>query len=420
MDTQSESHSEPSSGIRAADLPTPELRNRAKELKAEIRAALKRLPVKLTPTGIEFPDDSLKGIDAKDLRNVTNLINELREILNPTNTIKKLEYFLKGNFINGKPLDTLLEAGSLEAEIEQGFKAFIDGELGFTADLSKLSFPTDPKTLEQLKAGLETGALTGAILTAFPGEADLQRLVMALNAQESKRAAEAKAAKKYYEQKTFTIESLKDMTVTEFLARHFEARGGNIYERDYRIQNWSNLRWEPNDAEIEAGRTTLPAVYTVALYHETAYNRLKPQATLGEVLGTSALSFAFTRKVIPDDTKLLQGVNPNSKKFINMQGDGLKFTRLMNADVNILSPVEWLSLLSCCPNPNDYQTYPTPCHLTPYLEDSVDNLEWLGSINSMDSAQVLSGDGGVHFSGNHPLVSGDHARARSVLRGTTG
>ena len=81
MEVQPRSNSEPSSGIRAANLSTPELRNRAKELKAEIRDALKRLPVKLTPTGIEFPKDSIKGISVHDLRHARELIEDLNEML---------------------------------------------------------------------------------------------------------------------------------------------------------------------------------------------------------------------------------------------------------------------------------------------------------------------------------------------------
>ena len=410
MDTQSE----PSSGIRAANLPTLEQRNKAKELKAEIRAALKSLPIKLTPTGIEFTDNSLKGIKAEDLRNLTKKISELRELLNPKaipNSIKPLEKYLKETTSDGKPLETLFDAGSLEAEIEQSLNAFKDGPLGFTPDLTKLSFPTDSNTLEQLKSGLESGALTGAILTAFPSEVDLPKLVTALNIQESKRVTEAALAKESYEQKTFTIESLKDMSVTEFLARHFEARGGIFFSRNGRIATWNNLRWQPNDSLFSAGFTSFSAVYASAPFCETAFNYLKPQATLGEVLSTAALTFSFTRKEIPDNTKLIQGANPKSTRFIDSQGC-ISFERLMKARTEILSPIEWLSLLSRSVNPEDYNTYPTPNCL-----DKFDNWEWLGAITSASAAGAYSGSLGAVLVWSGPRNTGGDNRARSAFRG---
>ena len=413
MNSQPQPHSHPpSSAIRAADLPTPELRNKAKELKANIRAALKKLPVKLTPTGIEFDENSLKGVKVEDLRKARKLIEELREMLNPTITLKTLEIFLKETITKGKPLETLLEAGSLEAEIEQGLNAFKDGELSFTPNLSRLSFPTDPNTLEQLKAGLESGALTGTILTAFPSEADLTRLVMAINDQEAKRVAETKATNKSYTPKIFTADSLKDMTVSEFLARHFEARGGIFFERDSRIEFWNKLRWEPNETEIKAGRTTLAAVYATASDHEAAFNRLKLQTTLGEALGMATLSFTFTRKENLNDIKILQRVNPNPKEYSKKQSNDLTFKRLMDANANILTPLEWLSLLNKSANPQDYNTYPTP-----YGIDGVYNCECLGGITSSDSASAYSSLFGVSLSWLNPLGSSGNL-ARSVLRGT--
>ena len=203
------------------------------------------------------------------------------------------------------------------------------------------------------------------------------------------------------------------MSVTEFLARHFEARGGILSKRNERIKGWSKLRWQPNEYEIKVGRTTLPAVYTAASNHEAAFNYLKPQATLGEVLGTTALAFAYTKKAIPKDTKLIQGANQDSKEYIKKQGDGVTFKRLMDAKVDILSPLEWLALLGRCSNPQDYFTYPTPWDIV-----GVHNWEWLGGIHASGSARARSGDDGANLYWLAPLHSDDSSRARSVFRGT--
>ena len=177
----------------------------------------------------------------------------------------------------------------------------------------------------------------------------------------------------------------------------------------------NNLRWQPSEAEIKAGRTTLSAVYAAALNHEVAFNCLKSQATLGEVLSIATLSFAYTKKEISHDTKLIQGVNLDSKDYINEQGEGLCFRRLMDAKAEILSPLEWLSLLSRSSNLKDYHTYPTP-----YSIDRIYNWEWLGGINTLRSARTDSSKDGANFGWDIPLRSADDTRARSVFRGIPG
>lgn len=315
---------------------------------------------------------------------------------------------------NGKPLDVDLDSGSFELEIAQQMAAIEDGPLGYKPDLSQLTFPTDPETLKQLKEGIESGALTGTILTAFPGEADLPRLAAALNEQEAKRAAEAKAADEKYQPITHTPESLKKMPVTEFLALHFEARGGILYKKEERLKEWAKLRWQPIAAESKDGRKTLAAVYAAAEDHAAAYDNLKPQSSLGEVLGTAALSFAYTRGEIPADTALIQG-DVEADLRIDQQGSGLTFERLINAKASFLSPIEWLSLLRQSSDPKDFKTYPTP-----YGIDSVNNWEWLSGILPSDSACAYAGDGGANLSWSVPRRSNGYGRARSVLRGAPG
>ena len=203
------------------------------------------------------------------------------------------------------------------------------------------------------------------------------------------------------------------MSIIDFLERHFEARGGKIAHNAY----WDRLRWQPNEAEINAGHTTLVDVYNTASNHKSAFKKLKPQATLGDVLGMVTLSFTFTRKENPEYTKLLQGVSSDSKDYIDKQGRGLTFKRLMNAKVDILSPVEWLSLLSRSANPQDYSTYPAPSFMA---GEGITNIEFLGGICYLDyySAATVSGVNGACLMNLGPYNTTEQSRARSVLRGT--
>jgi hypothetical protein len=134
---------------------------------------------------------------------------------------------------DGSSLESRLEGGSLDAQVQTYARAFADGLRGFELDRTKLRFPHDALTLARLKEGIEFGAITGLVIEAYPDAAQLEAIAQKVNP--SSRADE--------------LDRMLRESVTDFLASHFQARGGKLLDgedEESRVAYLRMRKWRRN------------------------------------------------------------------------------------------------------------------------------------------------------------------------------
>jgi hypothetical protein len=295
----------------------------------------------------------------------------------------------------GNTLESRLEGGSLDAQLQKCVRAFADGEWGFQVDVGKVEIPVSPEFLDRLKEGIECGAINGAVIEAYPTIGDIPQQT---------RPAE--------------FDRIWKASAAEYLAEHFEKRGGTIYERDRRTAKWKTLRsvaahgsplWKvfhdsaplkgstPSEWVDANGSRTPKYIELHKAVHDAGL--LTPKKVC-DVAGTATLTFTNVKREVTKKTKLLGADGVSALK----QGDDLTFVRMMQEKIDTLTPTESLALTSAIADPKKIGTYPAPA-----------TWEWLAGIDDT-YAGACSRSGGLRLGWAAPEDSSSDCRVRSVVR----
>lgn len=302
---------------------------------------------------------------------------------------------------DGASLESKLEGGSLDAQVQKYADAFARGNRAFELDRTKLRFPHDAETLARLQEGIESGAITGIVIEAYPDDAQLQEIARTVNPAGPSRE----------------FEKLRRETGVEFLAKHFQARGGMLYDAENRLAHFRTMKWPKgaplwkafHDKAAENGHD--PATdyldrnknRTQAYKddHADVYRDLDDQPTVEELLGSASMVFTNTKRDVPKTGKILgaDGVTTLA------QGEGLSSVAMVQHKVDTLSPAEDLALTAAMSTPSNPATYPDP-----------KTWVWLAGIDEQYAAVANSHSVGRGLYWSDPENSCSNARVRSVVR----
>jgi len=303
---------------------------------------------------------------------------------------------------DGATLESKLEGGSLDAQVQQYARAFAEGPRGFQLDLAKLRFPHDAPTLARLQEGIECGAITGIVIEAYPDAEQLKAIAAKVNPADSDTE----------------LDTMQGESGVDFLARHFQARGGKLYDAANRLAHMRTMKWPArsgsplwkafHERAAQEGRNVATDYLDANRNRTRAYKKdhadiyadLDDQKTVQDLLGSASMVFTNTKKDVPKTGKILgaDGVTTLA------QGQGLSSIALMQHKVDTLSPAEELALASAMSTPAKTGTYPAP-----------NTWEWLAGIDAEYAACAYSDSGGLDLFWLVPGDSGSNGRVRSVV-----
>ena len=382
--------------LTLADLP-PERRDEGRRLHTQYHALLAEaglLDAGRADLGKLEDASFVRRADPRVLRDIAQVQERLANLT--TLDLPELRRFLQQPGVDGRSLESRLEGGSLDAQLEKHLAAFADGEFGFTPDLSELRVGGTPGFRQRLRAGIEAGAITGIVLEAYPTER--QVWTMAQN------------------QPMTTLPSeLRGLPVVDFWAKHFQARGGGIVDADNGLVRWRKMKWSRSPAEPlwklfadQRGHTLHDYLHQngarTQAYdedHAAVYAALPAQPTLVEVLGTAHLVFTNTEQVVASTRPILGARGVTSLTH----GEGLSFVRLLSEQVDTLTPSEHLALATTVSTPEDTNTY---------LD--MDTWSTLAGVDPTVAAGAYSDSVGLYLDWNVPEYSYSFSRVRSVVR----
>ena len=320
--------------------------------------------------------------------------------------------------LRGMGLESRLEGGSLDAQIQKYVSALAEGPRGFKVDPATLRFPSDAQTLRRLEEGLTAGAINGVVVLAYPTHNQLYEIAHRVNPTRWKQE----------------YTRLERETALEFLVKHLAARDGSLGDAlpenewlreldELAAFKWTpkqgqggtlwsafynQLSWAAKDPETAAHRVRKAwrdpvtggetAEYTDD--HLFVYsNRLDEQPKLVDVLSTASAIFTNVSRDVDPNSPILGADGVSEQR----QGEGLSFTEMILHKLDSLTLPEYLALVSAMSTPGDASTYPDKRSFT-----------LLASINEEDAMLGVNGE---------PLQSmlrstrSDHRlRVRSVVR----
>jgi hypothetical protein len=344
-----------------------------------------------------------------DLTKSLNVIDVAEGRVNPERarekwTLDQLRHWLSTQRApDGATLESKLEGGSLDAQVEQYGRAFAEGPRGFQLDTTKLRFPHDAPTLARLQEGIECGAITGLVIEAYPNAEQLKAIAAALDPADPDRA----------------LDKLHGESGVDFLAKHFQGRGGKLYDAENRLAHMRTMKWPSrsssplwkafheraaqNGHDVATDYLGANGARTRAYKddHAEVHADLDHQPTVQDMLGTASMVFTNTKRDVPKTGKILgaDGVTTLA------QGEGLSSIALIQHKVDTLSPAEELALTSAMSAPAKTSTYPAP-----------NTWEWLAGIDAEYAASAYSDSDGLYLIWNVPEGSDSLVRVRSVLR----
>jgi hypothetical protein len=328
----------------------------------------------------------------------------MAETVRPTWGIDEMRAWLQATRAsNGNTFESMLEGKSFDRQVETLVHAYAAGSRGFALDTAKLRFPHDTQTLDHLAEGLERGAITGIVIEAYPDFAQLDAIASRLNPVDSAKE----------------LVKLERESAVDFLANHFQARGGMVWEQSHRLAKWRTLKWPPTGGgglwNAFHARAAQSGHDTQATYvdstgnrtreykadHAAIYADLGDQPTVKDKLGTITVVFTSTQRIVPKESVIIgaEGVSALA------QGEGLTFIALLQNKIDTLTPAEYLALVEAISTPTDVETYPDPNMGT-----------WVMGIDPRFAALMDSGAGGLGFRWVPPEFSASYTRVRSVIR----
>ena len=303
---------------------------------------------------------------------------------------------------DGATLESNLEGGSLDAQVQQYARAFADGPRGFELDLTRLRFPHDAPTLARLQEGIECGAITGLVIEAYPDAEQLKAIAAALDPADPDTA----------------LDKLQAESGVDFLAKHFQGRGGKLYDAENRLAHMRTMKWPTrsgsplwkafheraaqNSHDVATDYLDANGARTRAYKqdHAEVYADLDDQQTVQDLLGTASMVFTNTKKDVPKTGKILgaDGVTTLA------QGERFSSVALIAHKVDTLSPAEELAFASAMSTPEDTSTYPDR-----------NTWVWLAGIDPEDAARAGSYSDGLDLDWGTPGRSASSGRVRSVV-----
>ncbi len=168
-----------------------------------------------------------------DLTKTLDVIDVAEGRVNPEKarekwTLDQLRHWLSTKRTpDGATLESKLEGGSLDAQVQQYARALAEGFRGFELDATKLRFPHDASTLARLQEGLECGAITGIVIEAYPNADQLKMIATNVNPTDPDTE----------------LDTMQGESLVEFLAKHFQARGGKLYDAASRLVHLRTMKW---------------------------------------------------------------------------------------------------------------------------------------------------------------------------------
>jgi AAA domain (dynein-related subfamily) len=312
----------------------------------------------------------------------------------------------------GNTLESHLEGQSLDVSVAKYQAAYREGDFGFTLDPSRIELPVSAEFLKRLKEGFESGAINGVVIEAYPTEDEVRTIA-------GKGAGVLGAVGQVFGKPAVTpqnIAELLDATAVEFLARHFEKRGGTLYDKASRFAKWKTLRTAASNGEplwqvFQRAATASgvnPSAWVkngsrtteYAQLHKAIHGALQPPTKLRDVTGKATITFTNVLQNVQSDAKILNADGVTAVE----QGLGLTFIRLMQEKIDTLTPPEFLALTAAC-DPGDITTYPDQS-----------GWEWLAGIDDTYAAIACSDSGGLSLGWDDPEDSRSNYRVRSVVR----
>jgi hypothetical protein len=344
-----------------------------------------------------------------DLTKTLDVIDVAEGRVNPERarerwTLDQLRHWLSAKRApDGATLESKLEGGSLDAQVQQYARALAEGPRGFELDLTKLRFPHDAPTLARLQEGIECGAITGLVIEAYPDAAQLKAIAAKVNPADSDTE----------------LDKMQGESGVDFLAKHFQARDGKLYDAASRLAKWRTMKWPSrsgsplwkafHERAAENGHDTATDYLDAngartreyKKDHAEIYADLDDQRTVQDLLGTASLVFTNTQRDVPKTSKILgaHGVTTLA------QGQGLSSIALMQHKVDTLSPAEELALASATSTPANTSTYPDP-----------NTWVWLAGIDREYAVLAYSHSDGLCLGWGAPGDSASGCRVRSVVR----
>lgn len=326
------------------------------------------------------------------------------DILRPTWGVDEMKAWLQATLAaDGETLEPKLEGGSFDKQVQKYVRGFADGTRGFALDLANVRFPHDARTLARLKEGIEAGAITGIVIEAYPDAAQLDAIARTMNAADP--AAE--------------LDKLQRESAVDFLANHFQARTGMVWDAAKRLEHWRTMKWPPRNADplwkafheraaqnghdIATDYLNVRGVRTQAYKddHAAIYADLDDQPTVQDLLGTVSVVFTNTKRDVPETSKILGADGVTSLTH----GEDLSFIALLQHKVDTLTPAEHLALAAAMSTPSDTDTYPDP-----------NTWPWLAGIDPRSAAAAYSASADLNLNWLDPEYSPSNARVRSVVR----
>jgi MoxR-like ATPase len=326
------------------------------------------------------------------------------DLLRPTWGVDEMKAWLQATLAaDGDTLESKLEGKSFDKQVQKYVRGFADGTRGFALDLTKVRFPHDALTLARLKEGIEAGAITGIVIEAYPDAAQLDTIANKVN-----------PANPALERDKILRES-----VVDFLANHFQARTGKVWDIANRLAQWRKMKWPPRNGEplwkafheraaqnghdIATDYVDANGARTQAYKddHAGIYADLDDQPIMQDMLGTVSVVFANTKRDVPKTSKILGADGITSLTH----GEGLSSIALLQHKVDTLTPAEDLALAAAMSTPGDTNTYPDP-----------KTWVWLAGIDPQYAAYAASGSVGLGLPWDGPERSNSDTRVRSVVR----
>lgn len=309
-------------------------------------------------------------------------------------------------WLGAQDLEGRLEGGSLEYWIRRAIVAYGDGPWGFRVRPDRIRFDASRSSLHRLKAGIEMGVISGAVVEAYPSEEEVQRI--ALFGAATRREALAKR------------DTLLELAVMEFLGEHFVKRGGLACSDPEYLAALRSFRWPNSGAELperfrmlSAARNLDPTAWLddrgqettdeFLHLHRNVYEDLPPQRKLKELLGSATLSFIDTRENVPVSAPVLRADGSHGAMS---QGVGLSSLRLLLNDMPAPTPTQIQALFALA-DPKRVMSYPDPT-----------TWEWTCALadSYVVTADSLAGEQHLGLAGpwSYPENSRSDGRVRAV------
>jgi hypothetical protein len=199
-----------------------------------------------------------------------------------------------------------------------------------------------------------------------------------------------------------------DASAVEFVARHFENRGGKLYEENSRLAKWATLRTTTAAGEslwqvlqrVSRAMGVQPSAFLDRNEHtnvrKAVYEALSSPTKLRDVAGKATLTFANVSQNFQGDARI-----PSTDSVTAVeQRAGLTLAWMTQENVDMITPTELLALVTASSSPRVTGTYPPP-HTWEWIGGIADDYNVAGAFAHADGLGLGVGDPGISFLDDH-------------------